>query len=62
MNRDHADAPSRITDADRERQRAAIARLDRAIAAQRRRERVARLAVCGIAIGLTVAAFYSLSN
>ena len=55
---DRAARPTRITAADRARQRRAIARHDARIARTRRRERVARLVVWACAIATAVALFY----
>ena len=59
---DHAARPSRYTDHDRAVMAAAVARGDHARAAEKRKQRVARLAVCATAIALAVSLFYSLSN
>lgn len=62
MSRHDTAQPSRVTDHDRAVMAAAVARGDRARAAATRKQRVARLAVCAIAIALAASLFYSLTN
>ena len=61
-NRQHANRPSRYTDADYARMEAAIKARERLIAMQRARERIARLAFVATVIFLTVALFYAGTN
>ena len=55
-------APTPITQADRERMAAAVAAGEERRARQRRTERVARLAVCAIAVAAAVGLFYGLTG
>lgn len=57
-NRNHANRPSRYTNADYARMEAAIQARERMIAMQRARERIARLAFTAMVIFLAVAMFY----
>lgn len=59
MRTDRAARPSRITAADRARQRAAVARHDARIARERARQRVARLIVAALVAAAAVAGFYA---
>jgi hypothetical protein len=52
----------RVTASDRARMAAAVAKAERLAAAKRSRERLARLAVICIAVGLAVALFYAGTN
>lgn len=62
MNRHHARAPTRLADADRERQAAAIRAHDRRIARAAAVQRIARLAYCGILVAIVVIFFYSVGS
>lgn len=61
-NRFHARRPEPLSPADRARQAAAVARMEKRNAWKRAKSRLSRLAVICIAIGLTVALFYSATN
>lgn len=61
-NRDHAAQPSRLTDADRKRQAAAVAAHDARIARARRNERLARLAIFALVVGVMVCIFIRATN
>lgn len=61
-NRDRAAQPSRMTDADRKRQAAAIAAHDARIARARRKERIARFACIALVVGAMVAIFLKATN
>lgn len=58
-NRTHANRPTRITAADRARQRQAIARHEKRQARARARERINRLIVCCAVIVIGLVLFYS---
>lgn len=57
-----AAAPTRLTRADRARQRAALVEWDRRAASARRRERVARLLVWAWWLSVGIASFYFATN
>lgn len=61
-NRTHANRPSRLTQADRERMAQAVAQGDKRRRDARARERLARLAVACIALAVVVSLFYSATN
>lgn len=59
---DRAARPTRITAADRARQRAALAEWDRQAASARRLARVQRLAYWGAVVAMGVWIFYGITN